>query len=91
MSHSSAEHSRLYGFDPAQGVPPLDDFFDRIHPQDRARCTEALERATREATKIELEFRVLLPRARFDTIAPWLTPSSMRRASSTSSSGPPST
>src|SRR5918996_1355910 len=36
LTHSSDEHSRLYGFDPAQGTPSLSEFLERIHPQDRA-------------------------------------------------------
>ena len=30
VTYSSAEHSRLYGFDPARGLPSIDDFFARI-------------------------------------------------------------
>jgi signal transduction histidine kinase/PAS domain-containing protein len=61
VSHSSDEHSRLYGFDPGQGIPSLDAFLQRIHPQDRARCTEALERGIREVTSVDVEYRALLP------------------------------
>ena len=32
VTYSSAEHSRLYGFDPGRGLPSIDDFFSRIHP-----------------------------------------------------------
>jgi signal transduction histidine kinase/PAS domain-containing protein len=60
-THSSAEHSRLYGFDPEQRVPPLDEFFERIHPEDRATCREALERGIREAASFEVDYRVVLP------------------------------
>jgi PAS domain S-box-containing protein len=61
ITHSSDEHSRLYGFDPEQGIPSLDEILGRIHPQDRARCTEALARGIREARKIEVEYRVVPP------------------------------
>jgi signal transduction histidine kinase len=64
VTHSSDEHSRLFGFDPEQGTPTLDDFFERIHPQDRAMCAEALETGIREATNIEVEYRVVLPQSR---------------------------
>jgi signal transduction histidine kinase/PAS domain-containing protein len=60
-THSSSEHSRLYGFDPERGIPSLDDFLQRIHPDDRARCTEALGRAMREAASFEIEYRMVLP------------------------------
>jgi signal transduction histidine kinase len=61
VTHSSDEHSRLYGFDPEQGTPALSEFLHRISLEDRARCTEALERGIREATTFELEYRVVLP------------------------------
>jgi PAS domain S-box-containing protein len=59
LTHSSDEHSRLYGFDPERGVPSLDEFRRRIHPDDRARFAEALERGIREARSIDLEIRIL--------------------------------
>ncbi|MEN3313109.1 MAG: hypothetical protein V7645_2438, partial [Actinomycetota bacterium] len=63
VAHSSDEHSRLYGFDPDHGVPSLEELFDRIHPQDRAMCVEALENGIREGTTIEVEYRVVLPQS----------------------------
>lgn len=62
VTHSSDEHSRLYGFDPEQGVPSLEEFRQRVHPEDRARWTEALEGGIREAARVEEEFRVVPPR-----------------------------
>jgi PAS domain S-box-containing protein len=62
-THSSDEHSRLYGFDPEGGVPSLEAFLERIHPEDRARCAEALENAIREAAGFEMEYRIALPRS----------------------------
>jgi signal transduction histidine kinase/PAS domain-containing protein len=65
-THSSAEHSRLYGFDPEQaeqGVPSLREFLQRIHPDDRASCAEALQAAIREAASFEIEYRVVAPRS----------------------------
>ena len=61
VTHSSHEHSRLYGLDPEQGTPSLAEFLERIHPDDRAMCMEALETGIREAAKIEVEYRVVLP------------------------------
>lgn len=61
VTHSSDEHSRLYGFDPGQGVPSLEEFGQRVHPEDRARWTEALETGFREAASVEGEFRVVPP------------------------------
>ncbi len=61
VTHSSDEHSRLYGFDPGQETPSLSEFLERIHPQDHARRTEAIERGIREAANIEVEYRVVVP------------------------------
>src|ERR1700730_2273655 len=61
VTHSSDEHSRLYGFDPQQGVPSFEEFRRRVHPQDRAAWTEALERGISQAAHVEGEFRVVLP------------------------------
>jgi signal transduction histidine kinase/PAS domain-containing protein len=60
-THSSDEHSRLYGFDPEQGLPSLAAFLERIHPEDRARCAQALERGIREMQSIEIEYRIAVP------------------------------
>jgi signal transduction histidine kinase/PAS domain-containing protein len=61
VTHSSDESSRLYGFDPEQRMPSLGELLERIHPQDRAMCAEALERGIREATNMDVEYRVVLP------------------------------
>jgi PAS domain S-box-containing protein len=59
--HSSDEHSRLYGFDPEQGIPSFEQFRQRVHPKDRAAWTEALEGAIKQAARVEGEFRVVPP------------------------------
>jgi signal transduction histidine kinase/PAS domain-containing protein len=59
--HSSDEHSRLYGFDPEQGVPSFEEFRQRVHPGDRAGWTEALKKGISEAASVEGEFRVVPP------------------------------
>jgi signal transduction histidine kinase/PAS domain-containing protein len=61
--HSSDEHSRLYGFDPEQGVPSFEEFRQRVHPEDRAGWTESLKRGMRKAATVEGEFRVVPPGA----------------------------
>jgi signal transduction histidine kinase/PAS domain-containing protein len=60
-THSSDEHSRLFGFDPDQEIPSLAEFLQRIHSEDRPRCIEALERGIREETNFEIEFRIVSP------------------------------
>ncbi|HYZ29942.1 MAG TPA: PAS domain-containing protein [Thermoleophilaceae bacterium] len=61
VTHSSHEHSRLYGFHPAKGTPTLAEFLERIHPDDVQTCIEALERGIHDGTKIELEYRAVFP------------------------------
>jgi PAS domain S-box-containing protein len=59
--HSSDEHSRLYGFDPEQGIPSFEEFRQRVHPNDRAGWAEALQGAIKQAARAEGEFRVVPP------------------------------
>src|ERR1700759_2166954 len=59
--HSSDEHSRLYGFDPEQGLPSFEEFRQRVHPKDRVAWAEALRRAIKQGTRVEGEFRVAPP------------------------------
>jgi PAS domain S-box-containing protein len=59
--HSSDEHSRLYGFDPEQGLPSFEEFRQRVHPKDRVAWAEALRRAIKQGTRVEGEFRVIPP------------------------------
>src|SRR6266700_3952477 len=61
VTHSSDEHSRLYGFDPEQGVPSFEEFRQRVHPEDRAGWTEALKAGMSKAASIEGEFRIVSP------------------------------
>src|SRR6267142_3131940 len=53
ITHSSEEHSRLFGFDAEQGMPSFEAFRQRIHPEDYARAAEILEGAIREAADFE--------------------------------------
>jgi PAS domain S-box-containing protein len=59
--HSSEEHHRLYGFDPAGGLPPWSDWMERIHPEDRALTREVLERSSRERADFEMDYRTCHP------------------------------
>ena len=60
-THSSDEHSRLYGFGREQKLRSLDEFVQRIHRDDRARCLKALEEGIRTERTFEVEYRVVLP------------------------------
>src|SRR6267142_2802923 len=59
--YSSDENARLFGFDPERGVPSIEEFRQRVHPEDRARARETYERAEREQTRCEVDYRAVLP------------------------------
>ena len=61
ITHWSQETYRLFGFDPEEGVPPFEALLQRIHPEDRGRLVEDLERAIREKANHEMAFRAVLP------------------------------
>ena len=62
MIHSSQEHRHLFGLATDQvEIPPLDLFFERIHPDDRGPTAEDLDRAIREGRSVEARFRIVLP------------------------------
>ena len=57
----SEEWYRVYGFDPAKGAPTLEEYSERVHPEDRLKWKGAVERAILEKTDYDHEFRILLP------------------------------
>src|SRR6266446_3666143 len=59
--HLSDEWYRIYGFDPEKGPPAWEERLQRVHPEDRARWQEAIDRAIAEESGYEVEFRILLP------------------------------
>jgi PAS domain S-box-containing protein len=62
MIHSSKEHRHLFGLASDEvEIPPLDHFFQRIHPDDQAQTAEDLDRAIREGRNVEAHFRIVLP------------------------------
>src|SRR5712664_1354906 len=61
MRHSSEEHSRLYGFDPDQGMPSFEQIVQRMHPEDRTRVIETAERASCAGKDFEGHFRIVVP------------------------------
>ena len=58
--HLSEEWYRLYGFDPKLGMPRWEERRQRVHPKDRGRWQETIERAIRDRTDYDMEFRILL-------------------------------
>jgi PAS domain S-box-containing protein len=62
MIHSSQEHRHLFGLAPDQaGIPPLEEFFQRIHPDDQGPTAKNLDRAISEGRNVEAHFRIVLP------------------------------
>ena len=57
----SEEIYRIWGFDPAQGVPSRKDALQRIHPDDRDRLDAEVKRAVREKKRYSTAFRIVLP------------------------------
>jgi PAS domain S-box-containing protein len=57
----SEECYRVLGFDPQEGQPRLETFFQRIHPDDVAMYVEQSGRAARERTGFEFDFRIVHP------------------------------
>jgi C4-dicarboxylate-specific signal transduction histidine kinase len=51
----------VLGFDPNSGLPRFETFFQHIHPDDQARTTEKLQRATHEKAEFELDYRIVHP------------------------------
>jgi PAS domain S-box-containing protein len=56
----SDEQCRMLGFD-VPTEPSLELFFDRVHPEDRARIRQALDQATSAGNEYEILYRTLLP------------------------------
>jgi signal transduction histidine kinase len=58
---SSAENLRLFGFDPAWEQPSHPTFMHRVHPEDRPWLEEALNKAVRERSMFQQEYRIVHP------------------------------
>ena len=64
MIHSSEEHRHLFGLVPERvGIPPFEEFYQRIHPDDQGPTVRDLERAMTAGTDIEAHFRVVWNRS----------------------------
>jgi len=61
--HLSDEWYRIYGFDPEDGIPSFERRLQRIHPEDRARWQETIDRAVSEESDYDVEYRIVPPGA----------------------------
>src|SRR6201991_3831220 len=59
--YGSEEIYRIWGFDPAQGVPNRKTVLQRIHPDDRDRLNAEVERALGEKRRYSAAYRIVLP------------------------------
>src|SRR2546428_1380959 len=57
----SEENFRIWGFNPQQGLPDRETVLRRIHPEDRDRVVECVQKAVREKRDYAVEFRIVLP------------------------------
>jgi formate hydrogenlyase transcriptional activator len=57
----SEEWYRIYGFDPDHGAPTWSERLQRVHPEDRVKWHETIDRAIGEKSDYEVDFRILLP------------------------------
>jgi len=64
----SDEWYRLYEFDPADGKPNWEERIERVHPADRPIWMGAIERAIREKSDYDVEFRIVLPDGKVKSI-----------------------
>ena len=57
----SEECYRVLGFDPEGGLPRVEEFIQRIHPDDQVEVQEIQQRAIREKLDVEIEYRIVHP------------------------------
>src|SRR6266566_2536914 len=63
-SYWSEECYRVLGFDPTDGLPEGEDFFQQVHPDDRPGFRELAETSIREKVEFEADYRVVHPDGR---------------------------
>jgi PAS domain S-box-containing protein len=57
----SAEHCRIFGFDPAAGPRSHLHYRERAHPDDRSALVHVLDTAIRDQRAFQHEYRIVLP------------------------------
>src|SRR5580698_1610728 len=67
-SYWSDECYRVLGFDPTDGLPIGEDFFQRIHPDDRPGFRELAETSIREKAEFDADYRIVHPDGRVRNI-----------------------
>ena len=59
--HSSAEHTRMFGFDPEKGLPSFEEFLQRVHPEDQEHVLETFQTLMRSGGDLDLPYRIAAP------------------------------
>ena len=59
--YGSEETYRIWGFDPAQGIPSREAVAQRIHPADRGRLDAEVQRSLDEKRRYSIGYRIALP------------------------------
>src|SRR6266404_223159 len=59
--YCSEEWYRVLGFDPRDGLPRFEDFFQRIHPDDQPGFRELIQTAIREKAEWLADYRIVHP------------------------------
>jgi signal transduction histidine kinase len=59
--HSSAEHTRMFGFDPEEGQPSFEEFLQRVHPEDRGHVLETFDALMQSGGDLDLQYRIATP------------------------------
>src|SRR5258708_26956509 len=57
----SKEHFRIFDYDPQTTMPSYSLFTERIHPEDRFSFEEILNRAVRDKSGFEYDYRIVVP------------------------------
>jgi PAS domain S-box-containing protein len=64
ITYWSEECYRVLSFDPQDGLPRFDDFFQRLHPDDQAGFRDLIQKAIREKAEWEADYRIVHPDGR---------------------------
>ena len=59
--HSSAEHTRMFGFDPENGLPSFEEFLQRVHPEDQEHVLETFQTLMRSGGDLDMPYRIAAP------------------------------
>ena len=59
--HSSAEHTRMFGFDPEKGLPLFEEFLQRVHPEDQEHVLETFQTLMSSGGDLDMPYRIAAP------------------------------